>query len=531
MDGDLPKLPKIEEKELTPTVLALLEYIHALQVELRAVKDELAKLKGQPPRPKLKPSRLESTRGKGKAGRRRGWAKREKTRDLEIHEEVVVAPVEVPPPGSRFKGYQDFTVQDIEIRTRNTRYRLERWQLPDGSYVVGQLPAEVSGRHFGPDLVCFILYQYHHANVTQPLLAEQLREFGVDISAGQISRIIIEDKERFHEEKDEILRVGLRVSGHIHVDDTGARHKGKNGYCTHIGNDLFAWFSSTEHKSRVNFLELLRAGRTDYVLSDAALEYMRAHKLPAALLAALSTHQDESFEDKKRWEKALESLGIIKARHVRTATEGALLGSVLEGEINPDLAIVSDDAGQFRILLHALCWIHAERTLAKLLGFNDSQRAALEQVRTQIWDFYKELKAYKLDPTEEKKAELQTRFDEIFGQKTCFQTLNGTLKRLARRKKELLLVLERPDVPLHNNLSEGDVREFVKRRKISGATRSDAGRRCRDSFASLKKTCRKHGISFWKYLKARITGSDTIPPLPNVILARSQLPVALGSSP
>ncbi len=83
-------------------------------------------------------------------------------------------------------------------------------------------------------------------------------------------------------------------------------------------------------------------------------------------------------------------------------------------------------------------------------------------------------------------------------------------------------VLERPDVPLHNNLSEGDVREYVTRRKISGATRSDYGRRARDTFASLKKTCCKLGISFWKYLMDCVRGDQSIEPLPALIEARSQ---------
>jgi hypothetical protein len=94
--------------------------------------------------------------------------------------------------------------------------------------------------------------------------------------------------EQFHAEKDKILEVGLRVSGHIHVDDTGARHKGKNGYCTHIGNEWFAWFASTDSKSRINFLQLLRAGHTDYVLDGVALEYMAAQNLPKEVLAKLA---------------------------------------------------------------------------------------------------------------------------------------------------------------------------------------------------------------------------------------------------
>ena len=88
-------------------------------------------------------------------------------------------------------------------------------------------------------------------------------------------------------------------------------------------------------------------------------------------------------------------------------------------------------------------------------------------------------------------------------------------------KFTLLMVLEHPDIPLHNNLSENDIREYVKKRKISGSTRSDSGRRCRDTFTSLKKTCRKLGISFWEYLKDRITGQNAIARLPDLIRSRA----------
>jgi hypothetical protein len=95
---------------------------------------------------------------------------------------------------------------------------------------------------------------------------------------------------------------------------------------------------------------------------------------------------------------------------------------------------------------------------------------------------------------------------------------------MGRNKRELLLVLERPELPLHNNLSEGDIREYVKRRKISGGTRSDDGRRGRDTFASLKKTCRKLGVSFWQYLMDRIRRAGQIPTLPSLIEARALSP-------
>ena len=125
------------------------------------------------------------------------------------------------------------------------------------------LPEEIKalGSHFDSSLQSFILYQYYHCHVTQPLILEQLWELGVDISTGQVNRIITEGKERFHTEKDEILRVGLEISSYVNVDDTCARHQGKNGYCTHIGNEMFAWFETSDSKSRINFLGMLACGQ------------------------------------------------------------------------------------------------------------------------------------------------------------------------------------------------------------------------------------------------------------------------------
>jgi len=370
----------------------------------------------------------------------------------------------------------------------------------------------------------YILYQYHHCHVTQPLLLEQLWEWGVDISSGQLNRILTEDNDLFHKEKDAILSEGLKVSGYINVDDTGARHDGKNGYCTHIGNELFAWFESTESKSRINFLELLRAGQMDYVINEDALEYMNNQGLAKSILHLLEDHSKRQFTDLSEWEAYLKELGIVNHRHIKIATEGALLGSLLHHGLPKSLVIVSDDAGQFNVLTHALCWIHAERSINKLIAPSEEKRKLLEDVKEQIWAFYEELKHYKVSPDETKKTQLRDRFDEIFTQKTDYQMLNLALKRLYENKAELLLVLERPEIPLHNNLSETDIREYVKRRKVSGSTRSEMGRHSRDTFTSLKKTCRKLGISFWEYLLDRMSKSNEIPPLPELILHHANAP-------
>ena len=406
------------------------------------------------------------------------------------------------------------------IKAHNTRYRLESWLTREGTYLTGQLPAFVQGHHFDPHLRSYVLHQHNHCHVTQPLLLEQLRQWGIDISAGQIDALLSADKARFHAEKDDVLVAGLQVSRAITVDDSGARHQGKNGYVLHIGNELFGWFGSTNSKSRINFLEQLHAGAITTQVSQEALAYMQAQGLSAALREQLGQtpgQMPDTCRTLQGWHEHLASLEITDARHVRIATEGALPGSLLGKGFNPELAIVSDGAGQFAIGLHALCWIHAEWLIHKLIPINDAQRQSLERVRGQVWDFYADLKVYKRQPSPDKVAPLQARFDALFTQSTGYYTLDDLLGRLHRRKSELLLVLKRPDIPLHTNGSETDIRDYVKKRKVSGGTRSDLGRQCRDTFASLKKTCRKLGVSFWLYLLDRVSLTHAIPPLPTLI--------------
>ena len=506
------RFPKVPKDQITPLVAELLELIQLQMEEIQLLRDEIARLKNQKPRPKIKPSRLETTSNRGKTKKRKKRSKKSKSKKMQIHEVVSVKPDRLP-DGSKLKGYQDYIVQELMIGNWNTCYRRERWKTPSGGYVLGQLPEHITGSHFGPTLTAFILYQYYGCHVTQPLIKEQLHELGVHISTGQINNIIIKDKDRFHDEKDQILSTGLKISSYINVDDTGARHDGRNGYCTHIGNEYFAWFKSTDSKSRINFLNLLRCERTDFVLNDQALEYMAEQKLPSSQMSKLSRHKNKIFKNETRWINFLKRQKFKLQRHQRIATEGALIGSIIHHGFNPDLAIISDDAGQFKVFLHGLCWVHAERSIQNIVGFNEHHHQLLEQTKTDIWKFYHDLKKYRYHPSKKKKKVLENQFDCIFTRKTGFALLDQALKRLYQNKSELLLVLDRPDIPLHNNLSESDIREFVKRRKVSGATRSDIGKQCRDTFTSLKKTCRKLGVSFWMYLQDRVEQKNRIPPL------------------
>lgn len=262
---------------------------------------------------------------------------------------------------------------------------------------------------------------------------------------------------------------------------------------------------------------MLRGRYTDYVLNEAAFTYLAEHNLPAQVLSRLATVKGQNFVDAAAWQAQLERLGVTAKRPVRLASEAALLGSVLAHGCNPQLLILSDDAGQFGVLTHAQCWIHGDRWLERLNAFNEQYQQEQDGVRKQLWDYYAALKAYRAAPDPAQKAALSARFDTLFTAQTNFATINEVLQGIHQEKDEFLRVLERPEVPLHNNVAEGDIREYVSIRKVSAGTRSDLGRRCRDTFASLEKTCRKCAVSFWDYLLDRLTGVGKVPRLAELI--------------
>ncbi|WP_211099434.1 hypothetical protein [Skermanella aerolata] len=366
--------------------------------ELRA---EIAKLKGVTGRPVLRLSGMEQkTEPTDKAGKR--GAKQRKTERLVIHEERVIK-ADVP-AGSRFKGYEDFVVQDLVLRPHVVRIRRERWITPDGQTVLAPMPAEVAG-HFGPELRRFVLLQYHQGQVTMARLVSQLRAIGIVISKRQLVRLLNADTGPFVDEARAVLRAGLETAPWISVDDTGARHRHQNGYCTQIGNDHFAAFTTTNSKSRLNFLEVLRAGYADYVINAEALAYMRQRALAGPVITDLKTNPDP----------------------VRIATEGALWGAIKAHGLLPDTVVRSDDAGQFALEDRALCWVHAERLIHKLDTFTDKQHAAQQRLRALIWWFYADLKAYRRDPDPRRRAALRARFDRIFRRRTGFATLDRLL--------------------------------------------------------------------------------------------------------
>ncbi|WP_114949165.1 IS66 family transposase, partial [Microvirga calopogonii] len=440
-----------------------------LRLENQALKDEIARLKHLPPRPPFNPSGMEKATQPRPAGpgRRPGrGAKRDRvTREVTI-------PVEAP-PGSRFKGYKTVVHRDLVLVAEVVRYKRERWVTPEGQTLIAPLPIGITGG-FGPNVRRFCLALHTQGQVTTERLTDLLNGIGLAISKREVVRLLTSDLELFEQEDRAILQAGLVSSPYLTVDDTGARHARRPAVTTQIGGERFCVFRTSRSKSRLNFLTLLRGGCEDYVANEAALDYLRRQPVEAAVIARLSQLQDQVFSSQMEWWQHLLrcSINIFDRPLLRLLDEAATWGALRHHGLMANTVVVSDDAGQFRVAQHALCWIHAERHLQKLMPASPKQANAVELVREAIWCFYRGLKLWKQSPSPGGERAFRRQFDKIFGLRTGYQELDELLARLARRKGELLRVLERPEIPLHTNASENDLRAWVIKRKISGGTMS-----------------------------------------------------------
>ena len=236
--SDLNSLTAAELKEL---VLGLLTEVAALKQTVAAQREEIARLKGLKGPPTIKPSGMEQSTTPSGIKPISGKPRRGKVRprvSVEDHTLSVTAPMR-----SRFKGYETYLVQDVILSVQAKRYRRERWVTADGQTIIAPLPAGIDG-HFGPNLRRFVLMLYHQGQSTLPRVVALLRSIGVAISERQVQRLLTERHDAFLAESRDVLRAGLASASWISADDTGARHKFANAFCTQIGNDRFTFFAT-----------------------------------------------------------------------------------------------------------------------------------------------------------------------------------------------------------------------------------------------------------------------------------------------
>src|SRR5271165_6752498 len=253
----------------------------AAKRENQRLKDEIRRLKGLPPRPPTTPSGMEKATDRpaaekpgatdGPPPRRRGPG----VSKLSIDRTVTLTAS--APAGSRHKGYEEIIVQDIAFKPEVTLYRRERWTTPDGRTVTADLPAGVVGG-CGPNLHRLVLTLHFQGQMTCERIVAVLTAAGLSISKRQVVRLLTAKLDLFRAEEEAVFTAGLRASGFVSVDDTGARHAGKACYTTQFGSERFTAFRTGPSKSRLAFLRNLLGG-TRYMVNEAAGAYMRAANL------------------------------------------------------------------------------------------------------------------------------------------------------------------------------------------------------------------------------------------------------------
>ena len=235
------------------------------------------------------------------------------------------------------------------------------------------------------------------------------------------------------------------------------------------------------------------------------------------------------------WEGHLESLGItalqVQPDPVKIASEGALWGAITaQGLLKGCKQRYGHPQRRCRPVQCSAAMRFAgsiaERLIHKLDPVTEapapSQRRAHPQRR--FWWLYADLKAYQAAPDRETPPPAASGVSmRIFTtRKPATPPSIACWPVMRANKEELLVVLDRPEVPLNTNGSENDIRTIVTRRKISGGTRSEAGKQGRDTFLGLMKTCKKLGISYWDYLgdRLKVPDAEPVPPLQGLVRQR-----------
>lgn len=264
---------------------------------------------------------------------------------------------------------------------------------------------------------------------------------------------------------------------------------GKNQYCSVLCNEFCSLFSINPKKNRLTAIGILLGPQElQFLFNDKAIEHLIEKKLPRKYFNPLEQELSEKlFSEKEFGEKIDELFPKIPGRYRDLIFEAAAISyyKSLPPEKKIDI-LVSDDARQFQDIAehHGLCWIHAERHFGKLMPFFKINQKTLEDFRKAIWDYYQRLKDYKKNPNPYDKQVLLDAFDELFIANTDYDDLNHRIELTAANKDKLLVVLDHPCVPLHNNTSELAERLFVIKRKISIQTRSEKGTKAWETMLS-----------------------------------------------
>ncbi len=540
---DLSAIQDVHAQQAIRLLLNLVEEVkqenRLLRDENQRLRDENNRLKGEQGQPRIKantptpPSSDYSSEQERHTPRGRG---KRTTRDpLPVDREqlLTVEPATLP-PDAEFKGYEEVIVQDLVVRTDNVLFRKEKfYSATEGKTYLATLPPGYSGE-FGPGIRALAVIFAFACQMTEPKLLAFFQHVGIQISAGEISNLVIKGHAAFHAEKDAVFEAGLRSSPWQHIDDTTTRVNGQNHHCHIVDNPLHTTYLTLRSKDRLSVLDVLRNGQPRvFRYNDGAEAWLEAAGVSERVRQKLTRlPRDQELDEAtlcQVLDEQLPGVGVQARKWVRDALAVAAYQAQVEWPVVR--LLICDDAPQFTWITDelALCWVHEGRHYKKLQPSMVLHQQLLATFVSDFWAFYDELLAYRQGPTMAQRARLELRFDALFATETGYWALDERIRRTRSKKGCLLMVLEHPELPLHNNPAELGARQRVRKRAISFGPRSAEGTAAWDTFMSLGATARKLGVNFFDYLHDRLCGAQQIPLLATIIEDRTN-DLNLGAS-
>lgn len=531
---------EIADESLRRTVSILLNLIEQLQAETKELrsenqrlKDENNRLKGEHGKPEVKANRPKKAQENYSSEKERKIPKKHikssKNAQLKVdREKIIEYPQAELPFDAEFKGYEEVIVQDILLKTDNVLFRKQKYYSPsEKKTYVSPLPSGYDGE-FGPGVKALVMSLYYGGNMTQGKLLDFLSNIGISMSAGYLSNLLVKKSSNFESEFNEVYVSGLESSPWQHLDQTSARVGGVNHTTNIICNPLYTVYSTTLRKDRLSVLGVLQNNQElEFIVSPLTYELLDKFNVPARWSHQIKRLPQEIPLKGDEFNSLLnQHLSCLGSQHRTRIFEAAAIAFYHQQSQIPVIkTLVTDDAPQFKLLTDdlSLCWVHEARHYKKLSPFVTCYQKSLDKFLDDFWDYYRELLAYRNSPSELEKLRLKSRFWEIFGSQTGYEQLDKRKKLTSCKISELLLVLEHPELPLHNNPAELAARTIVQRRNISYATQTCEGTKAMDIFMSLVATTRKLGISFFEYMHDRISHLGNIPELGTIIREQSSL--------
>ena len=311
---------------------------------------------------------------------------------------------------------------------------------------------------------------------------------------------------------------GLMSSIYGHIDDTGGRVNGKNQYVHILCSEYFVAYFTREHKDRMTILEILGQGIVRHCFDEKTYDLMIGMEVSEKLINQLRPdlpEESSTAELKALLEKLLPD-GYVTAKKKIIEASAIVSYQQLPYAL---WILVCDEAPQFKGITEILaaCWVHAGRHYKKLTPIIPEHKHITDEFITKLWGFYHKLRKFQENPIDTSKSELSSEFDELFSTVTGYDELDDRIAKTKKQKANLLVVLEYPEVPLHNNPAELNARAQARRRDGSLQTKNEKGTTAKDTFMSIIATARQLGVNAFDYINDRISGAMVMPSLAKII--------------